>query len=113
MNLALISGGDKKIALAVEGHRPNVFLMRIEENLVLAVRPDLVHFPVWIRGGVDLVARIHRQGVNFQAVELGEGAALSGSVDREQLRRSAAGAAARGVQIALGIGRDGPQVRGR
>src|ERR1700693_453513 len=103
MNLSLIAGGDEKIAFSVECQRPDIFLMGIVENLGLAVGPDLVDLAVRIGGGIDLIAEIDGDGMDFQSFELGEGAALPARIDREQLRRSAAGTAARRISVAPGV----------
>ena len=84
--------------------------MRIVEQLRLAVGADLINLAVGIGGGVDLVLESEHEGVDLQAIQFGEGAALSAAIDHEHLGRSAAGAAARGVEVALGVRGKGPQI---
>ena len=48
--------------------------------------------------------------MDLQAIQFGERPALSRAVDHEDFGRSAARAAARGVQIAFGIGGQGPEI---
>src|SRR5262249_46853386 len=90
MDFAIVSRRDKKIAPAVERERPNIFLVRIVEDRGFPVIADLIYFAVWIRSSIDLIARIDRDGVDFQALQLREGPALAGWIDHEQFRRSAA-----------------------
>ncbi len=110
MNLALIAGGDKQIAFARERHGPDIFLVRIVEQLWLAVGRDLVNLAVGIGGGVERATRVEHQRVDLEAIQLGESAALAVAIDREDLGRSASRAAAGGVERPLGVGRQGPEI---
>ncbi len=85
MNFALIAGGDKQIAFARERHGPDVFLVRIVEQLGLAVGADLVNLAVWIGGGVQVLFAVEREGVDFQAIQFGEGAAFAAAINGENL----------------------------
>src|SRR5271168_754391 len=113
MDLALIAGRDKQVAFARERHGPDVFLVRIVEQLGFAVGADFVNLAVRIGGGENLIFRIEHDGVDFEPVQLSEGPALSGAVDYEDLGRSAPGSAAGGVEVAFGVGSQGPEIRRR
>ncbi len=112
MNLARVAGGNEQIALAGERHGPDVFLMRIVEQVRFAVGADFVNLAVGIGGGVERAVSVEDQGVDLEPVELGEGPAFTVAVDGEDFGRSAAGTAAGGVQRAFGIDREGPEIGG-
>src|SRR5580698_11001789 len=84
--------------------------MRIVEQFGLAVGADLVNLAVGIGGRVHLVLRVEHNRVDFETIQLRKGTALSSAVDDEDPGCSAAGAAARGVKVALGVGRQRPEI---
>src|SRR5262249_16110568 len=55
MDLTLVAGRHEKIALAIEGHGPYVFLVRIVECSRFSVGRNPVDFAVRIGSGVNLV----------------------------------------------------------
>ena len=79
----MFPGGHEQVALAREGHGPDVFLVRIEEDARFAVGRDFVNLPVRVGGGVDLIFGVQHDGVDFQALQLGESAALAGVLPDE------------------------------
>src|SRR5579863_3479620 len=110
MNLAFVAGSNEQIAIAGERHGPNVFLVWIVEQFRLAVGAYLINLAVGIGGGVDLVFAVEHNGVDLQAIQLGEGPAFSCAIDDEDLGRTTTGATARGVKVALRIDGESPQI---
>src|SRR5262249_1572958 len=109
---AVLAGGDKKIAFARKRHGPDIFLVRIEEDLRLAVRRNLVNLSVGIGSGVNLIFRMQYDGVDLEPLELSEGTALAARIDAEELGVAAACAASGRVQIASRIRSNGPKIWG-
>ena len=108
VNFALVTRGDKEIAFAIEGQRPNVFCLRVVEDLGLAVRRDFVDFTIGGRAHKDTVFVIDRDGMNLDRLKFCECLLLPAGRNAKQLgARSAAG-----IEIALGIARQRPQIRG-
>ena len=109
VNFALVTRGDKEIAFAIEGQRPNVFCLRVVEDLGLAVRRDFVDFTIGGRAHEDSVLVVDRNGMNLDRLKFRECLFLSTGRDAKQpCARSAAG-----IEIALGIACQRPQIRGR
>ena len=110
MNLALIAGGDEQVAFAIERHGPDVFLVRIVEQLRLAVGADFVNLAVGIGGGVDLVLESSTMAWISRPSSSAKGRLLPARSITKTLAVPLPGAAAGGVKIAFGVGRQGPEI---
>jgi hypothetical protein len=108
VDFAVVARGHKEIAFAVERQRPNVFCFGVVEDLEFAVRRDFVDFAIGGRAHKDAVLVIDRDGMNLDRLEFREGLFLSAGRNAKQL---GAGSAT-GIEIALGIARQRPQIGG-
>ena len=110
VNLALAvgqsAGGHQQIALAIEGQRPDVFCLGIVEDFRFAGASHAIDLAVGRGSEVDAVLGIDGDGVDFEGVDFGHHFAGAAGWNPVQLGARAAG----GVEVALGILSESPEV---
>src|SRR6266705_3425804 len=110
MNFPLIAGRHKEVACRIERHGPDIFGLGVVEHFRFGVASDAIDLAIGRSGSVDAIAGINRNGMDLKRSELRDQLALT--IRTTALQRDAVefGARAAGVEVALRILRQRPEI---
>ena len=104
VHFALVAGSDVKVALAVEGHAPDVLGLGIVNHFGLTAGFEAIDLAVRRGRGEHLVAAVDRDGVHFHPRKFADYFRLAARIDEKDLGGRGTGPSSAGVEIAFRVG---------
>ena len=107
--MSFVAGGDKERAIRGKSKIPNVFGLGIEEDRLFARRRDTVNLAVGRSSDIECAFSVEGDSLRNQIGGLENGRGLAAvAIEAKNFR----GRAACGVERALGVDSQGPEIRG-